>query len=140
MKIGPDPCLNGVSAAVGLEALEIEAQPLHPTPEMGIIDVRSVGVKRIDHLEEAPLAASRLGRGVQGWGARVLAGDREVPKDEAAGVFAKPLPVGSAVRAAEVGVDDDPLLPLTANVVVRPNRGDRGTAEIGHEARRGRRR
>src|SRR3954471_1362414 len=107
---------------------------------MRIVDATAVGVERVDHLEEALLAASRLGGGMQGRRARMLTGNRKVAEDERAGSVAQPWPVGGAARAAEVGVDDDPLLPLVTNVVIRPHRGDLGAPQIGHEARTERRR
>jgi len=105
-EIAADPSLDLGRAAVGLKALEVEAQFFDAPPEMGVVDVAAVGVERVDHREERALSASRLGGGVQRRRARVLAGDREVTEDEPARVLAQATPGAGAMRATEVGVDD----------------------------------
>jgi hypothetical protein len=70
---GPDPRLevpahthgDGVRAAVGLEALEVEPHPLDPLPEMRVVDVAAIRVERVDHLEEGALQAGGLGGGME---------------------------------------------------------------------------
>jgi hypothetical protein len=106
LEIPPDPRCNGLGAAVGLEAFEIEAQVLDPLPEVRIIDAAAVGVERVDYLEESALQSRRLSRRVQGGRARMLAGDREVTEDDRRFACADLSPGGSAAGAAEVGVDD----------------------------------
>ena len=69
----PDPGLevpahthgDGVRAAIGLEALEVESQPLDPLPEVGVVDVTAIRIERVDHLEEGALQAGGLGGGVE---------------------------------------------------------------------------
>ena len=82
LEVAADPRGDLGRAAVGLEALEVEPERLDPLPEMRVVDPAAVGVERVDHLEEAALQPGRLGGGVQGRRARVLAGDREVAEDD----------------------------------------------------------
>ena len=82
-----------------------------PLPEVRVVDVAAVGVERVDHLEEAALGARRLRGGVQRRRARVLAGDREVAEGDPRRAGRDLGPGGGAVRAAEVGVDDQPSSP-----------------------------
>jgi len=120
---------DGSGAAVGLEALEIQPEPLGAPPKVGIVDVAAVRIKRVDHLEEATLQAGGLGGRVQGRRARVLAGDREVAEDDRRLALADLQPGRGAVRATEVGVDD--LLRAAATpVVLRPGRRDRRASQI----------
>ncbi len=118
LEIIADPGLHLGGAPVGLEAFQIETQILDPLPKMRVVDPPPVRVERVDHLEEAPLATGGLGGGVESRRARMLAGDREVTENEPPRLGVQLLPVGGASRAAEVGVDDDPLLSLAADVVV----------------------
>lgn len=55
LEVAPHACGNRLGAAIGLEAVEIEAEALGPLPEVRVVDVAAVGVERVDHLEEAPL-------------------------------------------------------------------------------------
>lgn len=119
-------------AAVGLEALELEPKPFGTLPEVGIVDVTAIPVERVDHLKEASLQAGGLGGGVQGGRARVLAGDREVAEDDRRRARADLQPGRGAVRAAEIGVDDQ-LGAGAAPVVVRAGGRDRGAGQLGRQ-------
>jgi hypothetical protein len=66
LEVASDPSCDRVGAAIGLEALQIETELLGSLPEVRIVDVAAVAVERVNHLEEAPLRAGRLGGGVQG--------------------------------------------------------------------------
>lgn len=90
----------------------------------------TVAVERVDHLEEAPLETGRLGGGVERRRARVLAGDREMSENEPARLFLQALPDTGAAGTAEVGVDDQALLPIAADVILRLDGWDRGAGEI----------
>src|SRR5262245_57848940 len=46
LEVAPHPGGNRVGTAVGLEALEVEAQMPDPLPEVGIVDVAAVFVER----------------------------------------------------------------------------------------------
>jgi hypothetical protein len=129
LEVAPHPGGDGCRAAVRLEALEVESELFDPLPEVRVIDVTAVGVERVDQLEEATLPARGLGGGVQSRRAWVLAGDREVTKDDRRFALADLGPGRGAVRAAEVGVDDQ-LRPLSPAVVVRAGRGDRGAGQL----------
>jgi len=133
-EVAPDALLYLGRAPIGLESLQVEPHALHPLPEVRVIHPPTVGIERVDHLEEVVLPARRLRGGMKGRRARMLAGDREVAKDQPASALLQMRPSSSAVRAAEVGVDDDPLLPLASDVIVPTDRWDRGTAETGHGA------
>jgi hypothetical protein len=125
LEVPADPRLDLSGAALGLEALEIEAKSLSALPEVGIVDPSTIGEQRVDHLEELPLTSRRLGGGVQDRRARMLAGHRQVAKDEQRWHNADSLPASRTVRAAEIGVDDQ-LLPVATDVIVGPERGDCG--------------
>src|SRR5829696_5744961 len=99
---------------------------------MGVVDATTVGVERADHLEEAPLSAGRLGGGMERRRTRVLAGHGEVAEDETARLLPQASPGPGATGATEVGVDDQPLLPLSAGVIARPDGRDRGAAQVRH--------
>ena len=130
LEVAAHPGGDRVGATVGLEALEVEPEPLDPLPEVRVVDVAAVGVERVDQLEEATLQPRRLGRGVQRRRARVLAGDGEVAEDDRRPAPSDLGPGGGAVRAAEVGVDDQ-LGPLPPAVILRPSRRDRGAGQFG---------
>lgn len=53
-----------------------------------------------------------------------------MPKDEAAGLYPQPLPGPGAAGAAKVGVDDQALLPIAADVVAGADRRDRSAGEV----------
>ena len=74
LEVATDALGDRGGAAIGLEALEVELEPLGALPEVGVVDPAAVGVDRVDHLEESALEPGRLGRRVQGGRARALAG------------------------------------------------------------------
>src|SRR5689334_5552271 len=82
LEVAADAGGGDVGAAVGLEALEVEAELPSTLPEVRVVDAAPVGVERVDHLEEATLQAGGLGGGVQRRRARMLAGDGEVAEDD----------------------------------------------------------
>lgn len=129
LEVAADAGGNRIGAAIGLEAVDIEAELLDPPPEMGIVDVGAVGVERVDHREEGALQAGRLDRRVQGRGARMLAGNREVAEDDRCLASADLRPSRGAVRATEIGVDDQ-LRPLAAPVILRPWRRHGGAGQL----------
>lgn len=65
-EVAADAGRDGIGAAVGLEALEVEPEVLGALPEVRVIGVGAVLIQRVDHLEEAALQASGLSGGVQG--------------------------------------------------------------------------
>lgn len=133
LEIAADPVPDLLGAALGLEALEVEAEPLGPLPEVGIVDAATLGIDGVDHLEEAALPPRRLGGGVQRRRPRVLAGDRKVAEDDPCPPLADLPPGAGAVWAGEVGVDDQGLA-LSPRVVLRTDRGDRGAGQVGGQA------
>lgn len=132
-EVATDAFAHSLGAAIRLEACELEVEALCPLPEVGIVDPGGFGVERVDHLEEAPLPACGLGRGMQGGGTRVLAGNREVAEENPRRPFADLLPGGGAVRAGEVGVDDQQLA-LAAYVIVVAGRRDGGAGQLAGQA------
>lgn len=60
-EIAADTLGNGGGAAIGLKAVEIEAEALGALPEVRVVDVTPIVIQRVDHLEEASLQAGRLG-------------------------------------------------------------------------------
>ncbi len=66
LEVTADAGRDGCGAPVGLEAVKVEAEALDSLPEMRIIDMATVLVERVDHLEEAALQARGLGCSVQG--------------------------------------------------------------------------
>lgn len=129
LEVTPDPGGDLVRAAVGLEALEVEPEALGAPPEVRVVDVAAIGVERVDHLEEVALQAGGLGSGVQGRGALMLAGDREVAEDDGRLAFADLCPGCGTVRTAEVRIDDQ-LRSLSPAMVLRPDRRDRGAGQL----------
>lgn len=120
-------------APVGLEALEIEPEPEHALPQVGIVDPAGVGVKRVAHRPEGALAGRRLGGVSQREGPRMLCPQREVPEGDPYRGALKPLVRHRAVRAGELAVEDDERLArLAADVVVVPQAGDGGASQLGH--------
>ncbi len=119
-----------IRATISLKALQIEAEPLYALPEVGIVDVAAIGVERVDHLEKRPLQTSGLGGRVQRRRARMLAGDGEVTEDDRRLAGGDLAPSRGAVRATEVGIDDQ-LRPLAPPVVVRTRGRHRGAGQLG---------
>jgi hypothetical protein len=90
---------------------------------MGIVEVAVVGVDRVPQLPEGagPLARGRLGGGVQGRCPRPLRRQGEVADADPQGQGLDPRPLGGAVGAGEIEVEDR-LGALTSNVVVGADR------------------
>lgn len=132
LEVVADAGLDGGGAAVGLEALEIEAEALGAAPEVRVIDVSAVLVERVDHLEEMSLQPGGLGRPVQGRRARVLAGDGEVAEDGRCPALTDLEPSGGAVRTAEVGVDDQ-RGSLATTMILGADRRNRGAGQLGRQ-------
>jgi len=61
LEVAADAGGDRIGAAVGLEAVEIQPEPLGALPEMGVVNVAAFLIERVDHLEEATLQAGRLG-------------------------------------------------------------------------------
>jgi hypothetical protein len=130
LEVPADTGGNRGGAAVRLKAIEIESKALNALPEVGIVDVAAVGVKRVDHLEKRSLQARRLSGRVQGGRARVLAGDREVAEDDRRPASGDLSPCRSAVRTAEIGVDDQHR-PFATTVILGPCGRHRGAGQLG---------
>ena len=77
------PLAHGLAAPVGLEAIQVEPEPLGALPQVGILQPGGVGEQEVVHLPEAALAPGRLGRARGRPGARVAGLDREVAKHPA---------------------------------------------------------
>jgi hypothetical protein len=137
LEVAPHAGLDRRRTAIGLEALEVETPALDPLPEVGVVDSTAVGVEGIDHLEEESLAACRLCGRMQSGRARVLARDREVTEDDRRRAARDLVPSGGAVRAAEVGVDDQ-LRAIPPLVVFRPDRRDLGAGQLSGQGRESR--
>ena len=117
-KVALYPLGNGVGAAVGLEAVEVEAERRDALPEMRVVEVALVGVEGVVHLPEAALERGSLGGVREPARARVLRLDREVAEDAP---YREPVEQRSglrAERALEVRVLDYERA-LAADVVVR---------------------
>ena len=133
LEVAADPLGDLVRAPVALEALEVEAEPSRPLPEVRIVDSAAVGEQRVPDRPEAPssdCSATRPrppraapARGVACW--RPGSGGRRA----AAAASRSADPGGRAVRAGEVEVEDR-LGPVAADVVVGPIGGDRGAGQI----------
>jgi hypothetical protein len=113
--------------------VQIEAETLDTLPKMRVIDPPSLGVERIDHLEEVVLPACRLGRRVQRRRPRMLARYREMTEDNTRGTCADLGPDRGAMGTTEIGVDDQQLS-LPACVVGGAGRRDRGAGQVGGQA------
>src|SRR2546430_15162 len=70
-----------LGAAVGLEAVDVQAEVPGPLPQVGVLEAALVGVERVVQLPEAPLARGGLGGARTGPGARVLGAHGEVTED-----------------------------------------------------------
>src|SRR6187399_1313055 len=66
LEVAANTYRDRIGAAVELKAIEIEAEALGSLPQVRVVDVATVAVERVDHLEEAALQARGLGGGVQG--------------------------------------------------------------------------
>jgi hypothetical protein len=75
------------------------------------------------------LRTGGLGGGMQRRGPGALAGKREVAEHQPGRAGGDPGPIRGAMRAAEVGVDDQ-LRPLAANVIVGAEWRDRGAGQV----------
>jgi hypothetical protein len=132
LEVAPDPGFHLRRSPLTLEALQVEAEPLCPLPEVWIVDPPSIRIERIDHLEEATLHPRGLGGGVQRRRAGVLAGHWEMPEGDLRPPLADLRPGGGAVRTTEVGVDDQRLA-LAPNVIFGADRGDGCAGQLGRQ-------
>jgi hypothetical protein len=123
LEVAANPGLDLRRAAVGLEALEVEAKQFHPLPEVRVVDSAAIGVEGVDHLEEPPLLSRRLGGGVEARRSRVLAGDRKMAKGDRHLALADLLPSGGAMGTSKIGIDDQRLA-LAAQMVLRTKWGN----------------
>ena len=57
-EVGRDPRGHRGVAAVGVEAREVEAEPLGPRPQVRVLEPALVGEQRVVHLPEGALAAA----------------------------------------------------------------------------------
>ena len=123
---------HGVGAAVGVEALHIEAERLCAGPQMRVLESPLVGEQRVVHAPERALQSRRLAAHAAGH-ARGC--------EERTGKCRKHLHVQlrerhvehRAERALVVAVDhDEPTLP--ANMVGRPHRGQGSRTEVAQSA------
>ena len=105
---------NRIGAAIGLEAVEVEPEPLGPLPEVRIVDVAAVGVERVDHLEEAALQPAASAAACRAGERGCLLATGKWRKTSRAWPRGELRPGGGAVRAAEVGVDDQRRSPRRA--------------------------
>ena len=116
-EVALDPVRGLSRAAVGLEALEVEAHQPGPLPEVRVVEVALVLEERVMHLPEPALPRRRLGRRREHAGAWVLRGHREVAEDPPHRQLLEDQMRLRAVRALEVGVLDDHRA-VAADVVV----------------------
>ena len=106
-----------------MEALDVEAEPPSPFPQVRVLQAPLVGEERVVHGPERVLRVGGLGGVGGGPGARVGGPDGEVAEAGPDGGGGEPLLERRAERALEVGVDeDDGGAPRAAHVVVRPGR------------------
>ena len=113
------PLRRRIRAAVGLEAVEVDAQRLAARPQVRVVEAPLVLVERVVELPEAALARGGLGGLGEHPGPRVLGDDGEVAEHPAHRKPREQQVRLGAVRALEVRVLDDEQ-PLAADVVVRP--------------------
>ena len=113
---------HGVAAAVALEALEIEPEPLRALPQMRVLESPLIGEQRVVHLPEAALQPGRLGRAGRGPGARVAGADREVAEHEPRRAVAAD--ETQVQRGAERALE----IARTRSAAARPRRRGRGPA------------
>src|SRR3954467_12367107 len=126
---------DGVAAAVAVEALEVDPEPLAAGPEMRVLEAALVLVQGVGELPEPALDRGRLGRGRARERAGVLRLEREVAVRHADGRVLEPRVGERALRAGEVAVEQDERGAVgPADVVVRPERRDLGAAQVGHLA------
>ena len=74
---------TAVVAAVGVEAREVEPEPLRARPQVRVLEPALVGEQRVVHRPERALAAGRLGRAGRRERARMRAADGEVAERDA---------------------------------------------------------
>src|SRR6185312_11939211 len=102
LEVAPHAREDRIGAAVGVEALDVEAERARPLPQVRVLQARLIGVERGVHLREAALEAGRLRRARRRPGARVLRSDGEVAEDPAPGGCGEALLERAAVRALVV--------------------------------------
>src|SRR3954454_14274433 len=70
-EVGGDAALDGLGAAVGIEARDVEPQPLRALPELRVLEAAGVGEQRVVHGPDRALGRRGLGGRCRGPGARV---------------------------------------------------------------------
>src|SRR5690349_21212391 len=120
-----DPGEDRLRAAVGVEALDVEAEGPRALPQVRIVEPPLVGVERVVHGPEGVLERRRLGGAGRRPRARVAGPDREVTEELAHARLAQADVEPRAEWALEVGVDDDEGRVVgAADVVVLSGRRD----------------
>src|SRR4051794_32576989 len=118
-----------VPAAVGLEAVKVDAERLAAGPQVRVLEASLVAVQRVRELPEATLVGGSLRRVREREGARVLRLQREVAIGDADGRVLQPQVGDRTPRAREVAVEQDERgVAGAADVVVRARAGDLGAA------------
>lgn len=136
-EINPHPLLDLRVPTVGVEPIEVKAEPLRPLPQMRILEPRRIGEEQVVHLPEPSLAACRLGRAGGRPGPRMTRADGKVSEHEPARDVLQPEAERGAIRTLEVAVfDDERRIGSTPNVVGRTGLGNRRRAEARQVAAR----
>lgn len=127
--------LNHVlAAAVGLEAVDVEAQSLGVSPQVRVIEAAAVLVDRVVQRPERPLKCSGLGGVCQRYCSHVTRPDREVPEAGAHISGVKTLCGHRTARAREVGVcDHERRVGFAAHVVCGRKLRDGCARQRGHD-------
>ncbi len=127
---------DGVVAAVGVEARDVESEPLRARPQVRILEPALVGEQRLVHLPEGALPARRLGRAGRRERARMGAADGEVAEHDAQRQVAQAQLEGGAERALVVAVDDHQRPGVrAADVLPGPDGRERRGGQIAHGLR-----
>src|SRR3954447_13260337 len=102
-----DAGFHRLRAAVGVEARDVEPEPLRTFPEVRVLEPPLVGEQRVVHGPEGALDGGGLGRGGRRPRARMARAHREVAEGDAQREPAQARLERGAERAFEVRVDDD---------------------------------
>jgi hypothetical protein len=129
-----NPLADLAGAPLRVEPFEVETEALGTLPEMRIIDPAAVGVKRIAHLPERALQPGRLSRRMEGRRSGMRGSHGKMPEAQSQRQLPDSSPARRAIGTSEVQVEDH-LPSLSRDMVIRPDRRDRGAGQLAHPSK-----